>query len=101
MVLLLESGALDASASRLIRRQPRVGDLERTLDQLGGIVQDPPRNDWFQEVYFRCRMEQGKLGLARDQLRGLRKRFPDWPMPYYLLGKAYEKLSLGDAAANG
>ena len=93
VLLLLESGALDRSASRLIRRQPRVGDLEKTLDQLGGIVQDPPRNDWFQEVYFRCRMEQGELGSARDQLREIRKRFPDWPMPYYLLGKVYEKLS--------
>ena len=93
VVLLLESGAVDASASRLIRRQPKVGDLEKTLDQLGSIVQDLPRNDWFQEVYFRCRMEQGELRLARDQLRGLRERFPDWPMPYYLLGKIYEKLS--------
>ena len=93
VLLLLESGALDRSASGLIRRQPRVGDLEKTLDQLGDIVQDPPRNDWFQEVYFRCRMEQGALGSARDQLREIRKRFPDWPMPYYLLGKVYEKLS--------
>ena len=94
VLLLLESGALDASVSRLIRRQPKVGDLEKTLDQLGDIVQNRPRNDWFQEVYFRCRMEQGELKLARDQLRGLRKRFPDWPMPYYLLGKVYAKLSL-------
>ena len=93
VLLLLESGAIDGSAIQFIRRQPRVGDLEKTLDQLGGIVQDPPRNDWFQEVYFRCRMEQGELGIARDQLRGLRKRFPDWPMPYYLLGKVYQKLS--------
>ncbi len=93
VLLLLESGTLDASATQFIRRQPKVGDLEKTLDQLEGIVKDPPRNDWFQEVYFRCRMEQGELRLARDQLRGLRERFPDWPMPYYLLGKIYEKLS--------
>ena len=39
-------------------------------------------------------MERGELELARDQLRALRKRYPDWPMPFYLLGKVYEKLSL-------
>ena len=93
VLLLLESGALEGSASQLIRRQPSVGDLEKTLDAFWGIVQDRARNDWFQEVYFRCRMERGELELARDQLRGLRKRFPDWPMPYYLLGRVYEKLS--------
>ena len=93
VLLLLESGALEASAAQFIRRPPRVGDLEKTLDELWGIVQERPRNDWFQEVYFRCRMERGELELARDQLRGLRKRFPDWPMPVYLLGKVYEKLS--------
>ncbi len=101
VLLLLESGVLEASTTQFIRRQPKVGDLEKTLDQLGGIVRDPSRNDWFQEVYFHCRMEQGELKLARDQLRGLRKRFPDWPMPYYLLGKVLRDALLCDAAANG
>ena len=94
VLLLLESGALEASVSQLIRRQPKVGNLEKTLDGFWGIVREIPRNDWFQEVYFRCRMERGELELARDQLRALRKRYPDWPMPFYLLGKVYEKLSL-------
>ena len=91
---LLESGDLERSVSQFIRRQPKVGDLKKTLDELWGVVQARPHNDWFHEVYFRCRMEQGEVKLARDQLLLLKRQSPDRAMPYYLLGKAYQRLSI-------
>ena len=41
VLLLLESGALEASVSQLIRRQPKVGNLEKTLD---GVLGHRPRD---------------------------------------------------------
>ena len=91
---LLESGDLERSVSQFIRNQPKVSDLKKTLDELWGVVQARPHNDWFHEVYFRCRMEQGEVKLARDQLLLLKRQSPHWAMPYYLLGKVYERLSI-------
>ena len=39
-------------------------------------------------------MEQGEVKLARDQSLRLNRQSPDWAMPYYLLGKVYERLSI-------
>ena len=73
---LLESGDLERSVSEFIRNQPKVSDLKKTLEQLWGVVQARPRDDWFHEVYFRCRMEQGEVKLARDQSLRLNRQSP-------------------------
>ena len=91
---LLESSKLDRSISQFVRGQPQVSDLKKPLDELWGVVHTRPHNDWFHEVYFRCRMDQGEVKLAREQSLRLNRQSPDWAMPYYLLGKVYESLSI-------
>ena len=89
---LLESSKLERSISQFVRGQPQVSDLKKPLDELWGVVHTRPHNDWFHEVYFRCRMDQGEVKLAREQSLRLNRQSPDWAMPYYLLGKVYESL---------